>query len=280
MSDSTRRAFWLTDYYQTFIYPASQLTFQNWLASGWNAILALRLSAFQRVLYNIVVVQGVIVLIPFVLLGAWKVRSNPQVRLGFLAWSLLILVFTLIFPLAGVRGSYYHAVSALQPLLWALAPIGLDVLFQKLQRYKAFQLPKLGIILQSTLVLLTCLITYSSVSALVLTSGWQRGELTYPKVEEFLLQQNIQPAEPVMITNPPGYTMMTARPAVMFPYGGEESILAVAGKFRVRYIILKQDTVNLNAHFNALYNQPDLYPSIQLMGQVDDVRVYKINPNP
>jgi len=265
MSDSTRRAFWLTDYYQTFIYPASQLTFQSWLASGWNAILELRLSAFQRVLYNIVVVQGVIVLIPFVLLGAWKVRSNAQVRLGFLAWALLILVFILIFPLAGVRGSYYHAVSALQPLLWALAPIGLDVL-----------LPKLGIILQSTLVLLTCLITYSSVNALVLTNGWQRGELTYPKVEEFLLQQNIQPAEPVMITNPPGYTMMTARPAVMFPYGGEESILAVAGKFHVRYIILKQDPVNLNAHFNALYNQTDLYPSIQLVGQVEDVRIFKV----
>jgi len=101
MSDSTRRAFWLTDYYQTFIYPASQLTFQTWIASGWDAILALRVAAFQRVLYNIVVVQGVIVLIPFILLGAWKLRNNSQVRLGLVAWLLLILVFTLIFPLAG-----------------------------------------------------------------------------------------------------------------------------------------------------------------------------------
>jgi len=277
MSDSSRHAFWLTDYYQTFIYPASRLTFQNWLASGWDAILAVRLSAFQRVLYNIVVVQGVLVLMPFILFGAWqKLRRHSQVQLGLTAWALLILVFTLIFPLAGVRGSYYHAVSALQPLLWALAPIGLDELLQKLKTWKVFQLPKLDLILQSTLVLITCLITYSSVNALVFTNGWQRGELTYPKVEEFLLQQNIQPSEPVMVINPPGYTMMTARPAVMFPYGGEESILGVAQKFNVRYIVLKEDPVNRSAHFNALYNQPDLYLSTQLVGQVDDVRIFKV----
>ena len=211
--------------------------------------LALRLSAFQRVLYNIVVVQGVIVLIPFVLLGAWKLRRNSQVRMGLVAWVLLIVVFTLIFPLAGVRGSYYHAVSALQPMLWVLAPIGLEVLFQKLQTRKMFQLPKLELILQSMLVLLVCLISYSSVNALVFTNGWQRGELTYPKVEEFLLAQAIQPDEPVLVINPPGYTMMTERPAVMFPYGGERSILAVAHKFHAQYIILKQDPVNSNAHF-------------------------------
>ncbi|MEP6896188.1 MAG: hypothetical protein ABI986_11325 [Chloroflexota bacterium] len=280
MSDSTRRAFWLTDYYQTFIYPASQLTFQTWIASGWDAILALRVSAFQRVLYNIVVVQGVIVLIPFILIGAWKLRKNSQVQLGLTAWALLILVFTLIFPLAGVRGSYYHAVSALQPLLWVLAPVGLDLLLQKLQKLKTFQLPKLDLILQAVLVLFVCFITYSSVNALVLTNGWQRGELTYPKVEEFLLQQNIQPDEPIMVINPPGYTMMTNRPAVMFPYGGEESILAVAKKFNAEYIVLKQDPVNVTAHFNALYNNPDLYKSIQLVGQVEDVRIYKVVSSP
>ena len=281
MSAGARHAFWLTDYYQTFIYPASQLTYQHWLTSGWDAILALRMSAFQRVLYNIVVVQGIIVLIPFIVVGAWKLRHKSQVRLGLTVWVLLIVVFIFIFPLAGVRGSYYHAVSALQPLLWALTPMGLSVLLQKLQpRWKIFQLPKLDLILQSTLVLLTGFITYSSVNALVLTNGWQRGELTYPKVEVFLLQQNIQPSEPVMVTNPPGYTMMTGRSAVMFPYGGEKSILEVAQKFNAHYIVLKPDPVNLSAHFNALYDQPDLYPSIQFIGQVDDMRIYKVDLNP
>jgi len=276
LASGTRRAFWLTDYYQTFIYPASQLTFQTWLASGWNAILALRVSAFQRALYNIIVVQGVFILIPFILLGAWKLRKQSQVRLGLVAWALLIIAFTLIFPLAGVRGSYYHAVSALQPLLWVLAPVGLDVLLRRIQGWKIFQLPGMGLILQVTLLLVVCLISYSSINALVITNGWQRGELTYPQVEEFLLQQKVQPSEPVMVINPPGYTMLTGRPAVMFPYGGEQSILTVARRFKVRYIVLKEDPVNLNAHFNALYNQPDLYPSIQYVGQVADVRIYKV----
>jgi hypothetical protein len=151
----------------------------------------------------------------------------------------------------------------------------LDVLTQKLSSLKSYQW-----IFQATLVLIVALISYSSVTALVITNGWQRGELTYPKVEQFLLQQNIQPSEPVMVINPPGYTMMTGRPSVVFPYGGEQSILDVAKKFNAKFIILKQDPVNLNAHFNALYSQPDLYPSIHYIGQVDDVRIYKVTSLP
>lgn len=39
------RALWLTDYDQTYQYPASQITFQAWLQSGWAAIGAARLNA-------------------------------------------------------------------------------------------------------------------------------------------------------------------------------------------------------------------------------------------
>ena len=276
MSGGTRRAFWLTDYYQTFMYPASKLTYENWLASGWNAILNLRLSAFQRILYTVVIVQGAILLLPFILLGIWKLRDNAQVRLGLVAWGILIFAFAIVFAMAGVRGSYIHAVAVLQPWSWTLASVGLDTFLQRMQRWKIFQLRRMGLILQSTLLLVLAFISFSSVNALVIANGWQRGELTYPKVEKFLLQQNIQPSEPVMVTNPPGYTMMTQRPAVMFPYGNEESILAVAKLFNAHYIILKEDPVNPSAHFNTLYNDPGLYPSIQWVGQVEDVRIFKI----
>jgi hypothetical protein len=38
---------WLTQYYDTFAYPATRLTWQSWLASGWEAILAARFSALR-----------------------------------------------------------------------------------------------------------------------------------------------------------------------------------------------------------------------------------------
>ncbi len=276
MSSATRRALWLTEYYQTFTYHADQLTFANWLASGWTAILAARLSAIQRVFANIINVQSAIILLPFIVLGIWNLRKNFQIRLGLVAWILLILVFTIIFPFASERGTYIHAVAALQPLVWILAVVGFDVLLQFLSKQSIFQLKGIHLILQSVFILIMAMISYSSVNALVLTNGWQRGELTYPKVEQFLQQQNISSTEPVMVINPPGYTMMTERPAVMFPYGGEESILAVAEQFGARYIILRADPVNVNAHFNALYDNPNLYSSIQMVGQVDAVRIFKV----
>jgi hypothetical protein len=276
MSSATRRALWLTEYYQTFTYHADQLTFANWLASGSTAIIAARLSAIQRIFANIINVQSAIILLPFIVVGVWSLRKNFQVQLGLIAWALLIFVFAIIFPFASERGTYIHAVAALQPLVWILAAVGFDVLLQLLGRLNLFQLKGIRLLFQSAFVLIMALISFSSVSALVLANGWQRGELTYPKIEEFLHQQNISHSEPVMVINPPGYTMMTGRPAIMFPYGGEESILAVAKQFGARYIILKADPVNVNAHFNALYNNPNLYSSIQIVGQIDDVRIFKV----
>jgi hypothetical protein len=276
MSIAARRALWLTEYYQTFIYPADGLTFANWLASGWSSILAARLSALERVFSNIITVQGAIVLLPFILIGIWKLRDQLRVRLGLLAWGLLILSFTIIFPFASMRGSYIHAVCTIQPLLWVTASVGFDALIQSLQKRRMFQWKGLGFIFQSALVLVMAFVSYSSVNALVLSNGWQRGELIYPTVEAFLTQQNIAPDEPVMVINPPGYTMMTGRAAVMFPSGGEQSVLGVAKQFGARYIVLKADTANPNAHFNVLYDNPNLYSSTRLIGEVDDVRIFKV----
>jgi len=277
MSIAARRAFWLTEYYQTFMYPADRLTYSNWLASGWDSILAARLFALQRIISNVVTVQGAIILLPFVLFGAWRLRADARVRLGMIAWALLIIVFTVIFPFASVRGSFIHAVCTLQPLLWSLAAVGFDALLQALSKWRTFQLTGINLIFKAAFVLMLAFISYASLNALIFSGdGWQRGELTYPKVEAFLIQQGIQSDEPIMVTNPPGYTMMTDRPALMFPYGGEESVLEIAKRFNARYIVLKNDSINLNAHFNALYNDPDLYPSIQFVDQVDDVRIFKV----
>ncbi len=280
MPPGTRRTLWLTEYYQTFIYPGSAITLESWLASGWDAILAVRMDAIARAINNIFIVQGVLVLMPFMLLGAWTLRKDARVRMGFLAWLGLIIAFTVVFPLAGIRGSYIHAVCAIQPLLYALVPVGLQTLLERIQRRRPARLPHLNLIVHGALIALAGFVTYSSVTALVFVNGWQRGELTYPAVEAFLVQQGIRPDEPVMVVNPPGYTMMTERPAVMFPYGGEDSVLGVAEKFQVRFIAIKGDSVNSNAHFNALYDQPDLYPAVELVGQVDDVKVYRVKATP
>jgi hypothetical protein len=161
-------------------------------------------------------------------------------------------------------------------LLWAVAVLGLDSTLQYLHRWPIFQLKGMDFVFQSAFVLVMALISFSSVNALVLENGWQRGELKYPEVERFLVQHGIMPSEAVMVTNPPGYTMMTNRPAVMYPYGGIESVLGVARRFNAPYIAIRADTANTIAHYNLLYSQPDLYPNIKLLGEVDDIKVFQV----
>ena len=46
----------------------------------------------------------------------------------------MLLAESLLFPFASVSGGFFHAGTAFQPLWFALAPLGLDVLFVRISR--------------------------------------------------------------------------------------------------------------------------------------------------
>ena len=128
MAPGGSRVLWLTRYDETFIFPPSKLTFDLWLASGWAAILRVRLWALGTNLQSMIAAQGHLVLFPFILAGMWVHRTDRRVQIGVLGWVGLLVIMTALFPFAGVRGSFFHAGAALQPLFWSLAPIGLEFL--------------------------------------------------------------------------------------------------------------------------------------------------------
>ncbi|HEX8990236.1 MAG TPA: hypothetical protein VF784_01035, partial [Anaerolineales bacterium] len=111
---------WLTTYDDTFIYPASQLTFQRWLAQGWTGILDARLMALRWNGLNALAAQGEVFLVPFILIGGWMNRKDSRVQLAFFGWVCLLFVMTVVFPFAGARGGFFHSGAAFQPMWWTL----------------------------------------------------------------------------------------------------------------------------------------------------------------
>ena len=268
---------WLTNYDQTFAYPANQLTMQTWLAQGWQNILSVRLDALRVNFLNAFAAQGGIFLFPFILIGIWRYRKDERVQFASLAWLGLLLVMTVVFPFAGPRGGFFHSGAALQSVWWTLAPLGLESAVGAGRRrgwftpqaFNVFRVALVGIA-----VLMTGFIFYIRVFP-----GWGEDEQIYPKVEAVLQQNGAGPTDVVMVRNPPGYYVMTGRSAIVIPYGDENSLLAVAARFHARFVAI--EAAGASGPIETVYNSRG-NSSLRFLGQVNEpnneTRIFEIQP--
>lgn len=267
MAPGGSRALWLASYDQTFIYPPDLLNADYFFALGWRKILADRMSALGTNLLSGFAAHGGILPFPFIVLGVYYYRKDRRVQLAGIAWMLLLVVMSFLFPFAGARGAFFHAGAALQPTWWALAPLGLEFALNALS--------KRGIgsrynrrFLRGIMIMVTIMLTAYVVNLRLFVLGWGEGEDKYPAVETFLRETGIADDAVVIVGNAPGYYISTGRSAISIPYGGEPAIRAVARQFRADYVLLEA----INSDPKARYEQ-FLY-----LGEVNGIRTYQIEP--
>jgi len=266
------RALWLTNYNDTFAYPASQLTLQSWLASGWDAILTARLAALRINLLNAFAAQGGIFLFPFILVGLWQLRNDSRIRFAALAWMLLLIAMTLVFPFAGPRGAFFHAGAALQPVWWAAAPVGLEAGVGS-ARKRGWFTPQAFVVFRAALVGIAILMT-AVIFAIRVLPGWEREDGHYTAVERLLVQQGAPPDTIIIVRNPPGYNVVTGRPAIALPTSGIPAILTLTERFHARYLLL--EPAGTSDALRDLYDHPDSNAAFRYLGETDGNRLYEI----
>ncbi len=269
------RILWLTDYNDTFAYPANQVNMESWIASGCLAALKVRLWALRMNLLNTFAAQGGILLFPFILIGVFQVRRTVRARLAMTGWLLLLVVMTLIFPFAGARGGFFHAGAAFQPFWWAVAPLGLERAVDFIRRhnllndlaYSIFRVALVGIC-----VVLTGMIVYLR----ILLPGWQPEEELYAQVEQVLLAKGATTEQIAIVRNPPGYYLVSGRSAIVMPPGGPETILALAARYGASYFVLEPEGVL--DEFQNLYTQYQHYPGFDYLGEVKGAKIFTLQP--
>ncbi len=270
------RLLWLQNYNQTFIYPPGELTRESFLHAGWAPALESRLRAFVANLSNAFGAQGGIFLFPLILIGLWELRHELRTRIAVTGWWVLFGVMTLVFPFAGARGSFFHAGAAFQPYWWVAAPIGLDAVISWARRRGQFTDKHAPYFLQGLLVLLAVFMTIYLVNFRVIASGWEQDDHIYSEVESLFLENGILPEDVVIVRNPPGYFIVSRRSAIALPYGDEFTILEVSERFGARYLVLEKDGT-----FNSiqdLYDSPQTHPSFVFLGEVNEAKLYRVQP--
>lgn len=268
---------WLTNYNQTFAYPSSILTADSWLASGWRAILTVRLDAVMQNLKTLLGVQLQVFMFPFMIAAFWKLRKMPVVIFCICMWLSIFLLMSFVFPFAGSRGGYLHSSAAVQPILWALFPTGLGSFLQwgaRVRKWNPIQSTRfftIGLIALSAVM--TGFLLLRNLSGDITNDVHTHGNSRYTEIGSELSMINIGRDEIILVNNPPGFYLATGRNAIVIPDGGISTLIQVARKYHASIVVLEPDHPD---GLNALYNSPEMFSSVQLLQTYKDVYIIHI----
>ena len=235
------------------------------MAVGLPTLVKIRWDALLENLQTLLAVQGGIFLLPLILVGGWRLKRNPLIWAGLIAWVLTFLAMTFIFPLAGSRGGFLHSGAAFQPLFWTAAAEGLAgfVMFGVKWRHWKFQRALIGFGILCVFV--AGIVTFGlTVARIAPGNGWASATDTYLAVDDAMNGRSVPHDEVVMVNNPPGFFVATGRPAVVIPNGDIDTVLAVAKKYHVRFLVLESNTVR---DLRSLYQAPVDLPGLKVSGE-------------
>jgi len=272
------QALWLTDYDELYSYPPGLLTPERWWAGGLRAIADARVQALGQNLQTALAVQGEIFLAPLIILGLWRLRKDLRIWMGVASWVVTFGVMTLVFPLVGWRGGFFHSGAALQPLLWAAAPVGLEVFIDWGRRVRRWDYRQASRFFSAGLIALALMLSGLTVQKRVVGASlahptWGSGWEYYVKLDGALRDAGIEPDEIVMVNNAPGYYAANRRPAISIPNGGVEVSLEVAERYGAAILLLES---NHPRGLNELYDNPKDLPGLQYLLDFQGTRVFSI----
>ncbi len=268
---------WLTNYNQTFAYPSNLLTVDSWIASGWRAIINIRLDAVVQNLKTLLGVQLQVFMLPFVILAAWKLKRNPVFLFGFLMWLIIFIVMSFVFPFAGARGGYLHSGASIQPLIWALFPTGFSMFLQwgdRVRKWNPTQSTRfftIGFLILSAVM--TGILLQQNLLEKKNSASYFNEKSQYAQIGTELDALNIERDDIVLVNNPPGFYLATGRKSIVIPDGNVDTLIMAARKYKATIVVLENDHPE---GLNTLYDSPEIFSSLQLLYTSHDVHIIRI----
>jgi hypothetical protein len=259
---------WMTSYDDLFSYPADLLEPGRWLQAGLGPLLSARWDALRWNAARLIAENGLVFLGPFMLIGAWKHRAQPIIRLTFVYLGLLLILMTIVFPFIGPRGAVFHSSTAAMPVLIALAPAGLREAIEWAGRRRGWNLAQARTVLGGAAVMLAIALTGGMFILRVVRpagsgQGWGAGAATYRAIGDQLTGDLAR----VAVNNPPGFSLVTGREAVVIPNGAPSTLEHVVERYAVGWVVLES---NHPAGLDGLYGDPGSLAWLRLTGTLTD----------
>jgi len=276
MTPGGGRLIWLQNYNQTFSYPAESITRESFLEAGLSTALSVRLKVLVANIGTAFAAQGEIFLFPLILIGLWQLRKELQTKIAVTGYLLLFFIMTFIFPFAGARGSFFHAGAAFQLMWWVAAPVGLHTVLIWVRKRGQFTDRNAPYVFQGLIVMIAFIVTLWLVNYRVIANPTNE-DGGYASVEKMFLDNGVSLEVPVIVRNPPGYYIISGRPAIAQPYGDESVILQVAERYGAGLLVLESS--GTFESIQELYDDPTSNGNFEYLGEVDEAKLYRIKPD-
>jgi hypothetical protein len=277
MPPSGSRMLWLTEYNDLFNLNSSSLTFQSWFEQGLKTIIHNISSAFLLNLKTIFFVQGQIILSPFVIAGLYTGRKDRLVRIAAAAWIVIIIVMTVVFPFAGMRGGLFHSGAALQPMIWVLAAKGFLAFINWGERVRNWNYDKAQVVFGGSLILLLAGLSIFTLFDRVIGNDvnlpvWNQSYIVHQIIGEEIDKLDPDSTKLVMLNNPPGFYVATGKSAVVIPNGGLEELIAAAEKYGVSFLVLDG---NHPEGLSGIFENPELAGNLFYLGSKGGIKIFQ-----
>ncbi len=262
------QAIWFDEYDDLFSYPpdASPATL------SLDEFINSRREALVNNFATFVAVEGLIAMAPFMLLGLWRRRRDPDWR-PFWVYALgLHLAMTLVFPYPGYRGGLFHSAAALIPFWAVLGLAGIDDAVTWIAKHRRRWQPRVAKALFSVGLLGLAII----LSLQTGMAGRSVASDTIPALYQEL-QQHIPADARVMINDPAALYYFTGQSGVVIPNGDAEAVRQIAAQYDVEYLVLQAG--GMTDEIAPLYDNPPAFLT-PIPLTTPDVRLYAITISP
>lgn len=223
----------LTEYTDLFNY-VTPVNWERWWGQGLPALLAVRAAALWHNWHGVLD----FLFFPTALLpvaGLWLLRREkcliPVIAFG----ALLFLTSGLVFPIATMAGTFYHAVGGLAPFLAVATIYALRQAIAFLARWRAWKRDLFWVIYAALLLIA---VAQFVLTARITAQEHKRQQLVLTSVASWLSNH---PTRAVIATQPYNLNYLTGLPSLMLPANEEPAILRdLAGRYGARYLAITQ----------------------------------------
>lgn len=267
ISPATSKAMWIAIYDDTFLYPSSQLSYSYFLRNGLPLRFDQIIQAIKLNFGSFIGVQLLIIGVPLVLLGYYINKNNLIFRIAVVHLTLVFLLMSLIFPLAGGRGGFFHASAANQIIIWIIIAAGLEEFIVwgiNNRNWKQIRSRKM---FGAAIILFASLLTFIIYQRDVIGDQrnnyrWNKDYSTYAHIESIISNYSHSSNDVVMINNPIGYFYKTGRWSVAIPNSSPGDLISLTDKLNIKFLVLDENIpdrfsqdhlMNIENEFNQIY---------------------------
>jgi len=264
------KTLWLTQYDDLFCY-GCDLSPRSYLEWGWGSILRSKLQALGVNLERFIAEDCLVFLLPFVLVGLYHRRRTDTFTPPGVYLVIVFLAHSIAFTFPGPRGGFFHASSAALPFLLAAGADGMDIAVRWAAVRRHWRVRQAQDVFAAAAV--AGAVALSGYVTLTKVPEWLTVDAAYSRIGRWLAEQDAGEAV-VMSGNPPALWYHTGHTGVVVPNGGVETLLTVADRYGVDYLLLDR---NHPAPLEAFYVGMDRNPRLEATDtDTGDTRLYAV----